>query len=91
MKMLCCTLLLIAGGFFGWQRYAEHQREQAQKAHEMFEGYDRCVAPLDEAYESGKLSPTWNSQSQEAKKSEEVWAKARQSCRDFWFSASATK
>jgi hypothetical protein len=39
---------------------------------ERFEGYERCIAPIDEA--------------RFANRSDEAdWLKARQGCRDFWF------
>jgi hypothetical protein len=43
-----------------------------QQVRERIEGYDRCVAPLDEAH--------FTNHSDQA-----IWLKARQGCRDFWF------
>jgi hypothetical protein len=76
MKMLCATLLLIAAVFFGWQRYAEYKQRQDQKARELMDGYDRCAAGADAALAQGDNS----------EHSKEVWNKARQGCRDFYFS-----
>ena len=45
-----------------------------QQVRERIEGYDRCVAPLDEAH--------FTDHSDQA-----IWPKARQGCRDFWFQA----
>jgi len=78
VNKLCITLLLIFAVWFGWQRYAEHrariERDQARierEAHARNDGYDRCTAPVDEAYFLSHGD-------------EQVWRKARQGCLEFW-------
>jgi hypothetical protein len=73
---VCTTALLIFGVWFGWQRYIEHKHALEQRQREMFEGYERCVAPLNEAL--GRPGPV--SQEDIA-----IDQKARAACRDFWF------
>ena len=48
------------------------QEHVDQQVRERIEGYERCIAPLDEAH--------FVNHSAEAD-----WLKARQGCRDFWF------
>ena len=69
------TLLLIVTvlAFYGW---TEHRhREDIKKAAELkerMEGYERCIASLDEAHFMNHGS-------------DEIWQTARQGCREFWF------
>jgi hypothetical protein len=72
---ICITALLIFGIWFGWNRYAEHKHAIEQERRERFEGYERCVAPLNEAYGAGPHTPEETKINQEA----------RAACRDFWF------
>jgi hypothetical protein len=73
---VCATALLIFGVWFGSNKYSEHKRAIAQEQRERFEGYERCVAPLDEALgQPGSHSPEEIAVNQ----------KARAACRDFWF------
>jgi hypothetical protein len=72
---VCVTALVIFAFWFGWQRYAEHKRVIEQQRRERFEGYERCIAPLNEAYERGPITPEQTA----------IDHKARASCQDFWF------
>ena len=48
------------------------QEHVDQQVRERIEGYDRCVAPLDEAHFTNHSDQV-------------IWLKARQGCCDFWF------
>jgi hypothetical protein len=72
---VCVTALLIFGIWFGWQRYAEHKRAIEKEQRERWEGYERCITPLNEIYgRPGTRTPEETATDQ----------KARASCRDFW-------
>lgn len=75
IRVILALLVLGIGVWFGWSRYSTRKRlEQEQR--ELFEGYERCVAPLNEAY--GRSAT--HTQEETA-----IDQKARAVCRDRWF------
>jgi predicted negative regulator of RcsB-dependent stress response len=74
------ALLLIFAMWFGWQRYTEHQRGLAREAQERYEGYERCVAPLNQSFTESNMYGQHPS-----KELMQDFAKARQDCANFWF------
>jgi hypothetical protein len=73
---LLLALIVGLGAWLGWNRYSEHKRTIEREQRERFEGYERCVAPLDEAYgRSATHTPEETAIDQ----------KARTACRGFWF------
>ena len=85
MKIVCFFLFLSVLTYTGWQSQVTHQQREQQKAHELMEGYDRCVATLDESIANSRLAPDWNSESLEGKKTLKAWREARQGCLTFYF------
>jgi predicted negative regulator of RcsB-dependent stress response len=85
VKIASLFLLLAVLVYVGWENHVKHDRQQQNEAHERFEGYDRCVAPLDESLAYNAMAPNWNRESPEAKETLRRWQKARDGCRDFYF------
>ncbi len=76
LTFLLLVVICGLGAWFGWTRYSEHKHAIEQAQRERFEGYERCVAPLNEAYgRSATHTPEETATDQ----------KARAACRDFWF------
>ncbi len=85
MKTASLFLLVAVLAWIGWASHLEHERQQQKKTHELFEGYDRCVAPVDESLANSLMAPTWNRESPEAKETLKTWKEAREGCRKFYF------
>lgn len=91
MKTASLILLLTVIIYVGWQSHVRREEQEQKRMHELFEGYDRCVAPLDESIGNSRLSPGWNSESPEGKKILREWMEARTGCRDFYFGGTHAK
>lgn len=74
-RFIVALLALGFGVWFGWTRYSTRKRAE-QEQREIFEGYERCVAPLNEAYGRSVT----HTQEETA-----INKKARATCRDRWF------
>jgi hypothetical protein len=79
-------IFAIIAAWYGWTQYEAHQvakkAAQDKATREMFEGYERCTAPIFQNY------PDNSTPNREA--AVKVSQDAIAACRDFWFSGRTT-